>query len=82
MESSNLSSEEKEKLTTSHLTEKHDKRRRLGFFLIAIGAFLCVFGFLITMILISKGVNFNLALYGATGLGGVTLFGGLVAVLG
>ena len=84
MESSNPNSmaEEKELPTTNPSNEAHDKRRRIGFFLIGIGAFLCVFGFLITMVMISQGANFNVALYGATGVGGVSLFGGLVAVMG
>ncbi len=84
MESSNPNSkaEDKESLKTNPSTEAHDKRRRIGFFLIGIGAFLCVFGFLITMVMISQGANFNVALYSTTGLGGVSLLGGLVAVLG
>lgn len=83
METSNSISkaEEKETLTSYAQTETHSKRRRIGFFLIAIGVFLCVFGFLITMFMMSHGANFNVALYGATGLGGVSLFGGLVAVM-
>ncbi len=32
--------------------------------------------------MISQGANFNVALYSTTGLGGVSLLGGLVAVLG
>jgi hypothetical protein len=59
-----------------------EKRRRLGFVLLGAGAFLCVFGFVITMFLLQHEVNFNLALYGTTGAGGAMLLGGLVALLG
>lgn len=63
-------------------TPSVEKRRKLGFFLIAAGAFLCVFGFLVTLLLLDQGVNFNVAMYGTTGAGGIMLLGGLVAVLG
>lgn len=59
-----------------------EKRRKLGFLLVALGAFLCVLGFVITLLLLDQGVNFNVAMYGTTGAGGALLLGGLVAVLG
>jgi hypothetical protein len=67
--------------TTAPKKAEHDKRRRIGFLLIAIGTFLCIFGFLATLFLLQHEVNFNVALYGATGVGGVLLFAGLIAVL-
>lgn len=57
-------------------------RRKIGTLLLVVGSLLCVFGFLITMVLLQHEVNFNLALYGATGLGGAMLLGGLVAIMG
>lgn len=77
----NPKEEENQRITQSSENVALSKRRKIGFFLIAIGAFLCVFGFLITMLMISQGVNFNVALYSTTGLGGVSLLGGLVAVM-
>ncbi len=62
--------------------EKHEKRRRLGIVMVVIGSFLCVFGFLITMFLLQHEVNFSVALYGTTGLGGLLLLGGMVAIMG
>lgn len=58
------------------------KRRRIGFFMVGVGAFLCIFGFLITLFLLQHEANFSVALYGATGLGGTLLFAGLVAIVG
>ena len=84
MVSSNLDlkEEEKEITTPSTETETQAKRRRIGVFMVATGAFLCVFGFLITMFLLQHGFNFNLALYGTTGFGGSLLLGGMIAILG
>ena len=59
-----------------------EKRRRIGFALVGVGAFLCIFGFLITLLMLQQGMNFNVALYGATGLGGGMLLGGLFAIMG
>ena len=58
-----------------------ERRRRIGFLMVAIGALLCIFGFMLTLFLLQHDVNFNVALYGATGFGGCLLFGGLVAIL-
>ncbi len=84
MVSSNLDlkEEEKESITPSTESETQAKRRRIGVFMVAAGAFLCVFGFLITMFLLQHGFNFNLALYGTTGFGGSLLLGGMIAILG
>jgi len=68
--------------TATKETTPAERKRRIGFFLVAMGAFLCIFGFLITMLLLAQGVNFNLALYGATGLGGGMLLGGMIAIMG
>ena len=62
--------------------EKLEKRRKMGVILVVIGSFLCVFGFLITMFLLQHEVNFNVALYGTTGLGGMMLLGGMIAIMG
>jgi len=62
-------------------TSKFERRRKIGFLLVGAGAFLCVFGFLITLVLLQNEVNFNVALYGATGLGGLLLFAGMVAIM-
>lgn len=62
-------------------TSDFERRRRIGFLMVGIGAFLCVFGFLITLVLLQNEVNFNVALYGATGLGGLLLFAGMVAIM-
>jgi hypothetical protein len=58
------------------------RRRKMGTAMVLAGAFLCVFGFAITMVLLQHEVNFGVALYGATGLGGTLLLGGMVAILG
>ena len=78
----NLKEEEIQKSLPSTESETQAKRRRIGVFMVATGAFLCVFGFLITMFLLQHGVNFNLALYGTTGFGGSLLLGGMIAILG
>ncbi len=67
---------------TNTETPELAKRRRIGIFMVAVGAFLCIFGFLITLFLLQHEANFNFALYGATGFGGTLLLGGMVAVLG
>jgi hypothetical protein len=36
---------------------------------------------MITLVLLQNEVNFNVALYGATGLGGLLLFAGMVAIM-
>ena len=77
-----ISIKKTESIIESPAPVQHDKRRRIGFLMAGIGAFLCVFGFLITLFLLQHDVDFGLALYGTTGLGGTLLFGGLVAILG
>lgn len=71
-----------ETTTQPALNPTGSQRRKAGVIMVAVGAFLCVFGFLITMMLIQHEVNFNFALYGTTGLGGSLLLGGMVAILG
>ncbi len=76
--------------TADEIAEAHNllgnmgnsQRRKVGVAMVVIGAFLCLFGFLITMFLIQHEVNFSMALYGTTGLGGTLLLGGMVAILG
>lgn len=76
--------------TADEMAEAHNllgsannsQRRKVGVAMVVIGAFLCLFGFLITMFLIQHEVNFSMALYGTTGLGGTLLLGGMVAILG
>lgn len=84
METSTLhpKAEEKHKLIEPSVNAALAKRRKLGTLMVVAGAFLCVFGFLVTLFLLQHEINFNLALYGATGLGGVLLLGGMVAILG
>lgn len=74
--------EEAVKLIENPEKEKLEKRRKMGVILVVVGSFLCVFGFLITMFLLQHEVNFNVALYGTTGLGGTMLLGGMIAILG
>jgi len=76
MEISNLNTKA-EKANNANL----ERRRKIGFLMVGAGAFLCVFGFLITLILLQNEVNFHVALYGATGVGGLLLFGGMVAIM-
>ena len=84
METPSLDSKAEETTKAIQTPENSElaKRRRIGVFMVAVGAFLCVFGFLITLFLLQHEVNFNVALYGATGFGGVLLFGGMVAIMG
>ena len=79
---------------TSHAQEKIDeavlhvknlrneKERRIGFPLIALGATLCITGFIIVVLTSNESITFNVALYGVTGVGATTIMGGLFTILG
>ncbi len=59
-----------------------EKRRRLGYVLIAAGVFFCLVGFVATVILFDQGVDFHFAMYSATGTGGMLIVCGLAVILG
>ena len=61
---------------------RNEKERRIGFPLIALGAVLCVTGFIIVVLTSAESITFNVALYGVTGLGATTIMGGLFTILG
>jgi hypothetical protein len=76
-----LSEAEKQEAATFIQKKKFEKRKTLGAVMAAAGGFLCVFGFFITMFLMQQDVNFHVALYSVTGLGGSLLLGGMIAVM-
>ena len=61
---------------------RNEKERRVGFTLIAVGALLCITGFIIVVLTSSESITFNVALYGVTGIGATSIIGGLFTLLG
>ena len=76
-----LSEAEKQEAAAFIQKKKFEKRKTLGAVMAVAGGFLCVFGFFITMFLMQQDVNFHVALYSVTGLGGSLLLGGMIAVM-
>lgn len=60
----------------------YEKRKKIGLLLVGAGAFLCVVGFMLTLLLSQNHGSFNFALYGMTSAGAMSLFGGLACIIG
>lgn len=58
------------------------RRKKRGIRNVAIGSFLLVFGFLITLALFNSSISMHYAMYGLTTLGIVLLFWGMIDLMG
>lgn len=61
---------------------KKARWRKTGTICVAIGCFLLVFGFILTLILFNTGTSISIALYGPTLIGIILLMVGMVIILG
>lgn len=61
---------------------KLSRRMRSGTFIVMLGCFLCLTGFLITMYLMQQDADFHSVLYVTTGLGGLFILGGAALMMG